>query len=136
MVKKFLENQSYAFVIAKIAVAFQSFLTILISVCFVYSFFAGVPHEVLMGLLLADIMFVVTHLSYRAAYAGQKVLLSTPQKKMLLVHALTSLVALGMTGYIVFTKVEVGGILVTTTLCVWGVSLISGIFFFRNKYRV
>ena len=135
MAKKFLENESYTLIVAKVAILFQSFITsaivtILLSILFGVSY----PRTILISLLFVDSMFVITHLSYRKAYRGPKVILRRSEKMILIVHIVTSLLALLMTFIMVQRDLDVQRLFTITALCMWVISLVFGIVFFIKKY--
>ena len=137
MLKKFLDNEAHPFMIARIAIVFQTVLTILIVICLLSSFTTTTMFiNTLKALLVLDISFVVLHLSYRALYRGPKVVLHNVQKKILLVHVLSSLIALITTSIFIHKEMMVPDYLILTLLLIWMTSLFSGVIFFRSKYII
>ncbi len=135
MSKKFLENESYTFLVAKIAILVQSFITSAIVVMLLTVLFGvSYPYAAIVALLWIDVMFVVAHLSYRRAYRGPKVILRRSEKAVLILHVLTALLALCMTFVIVQSNLAIGMSFITMTLLLWITSLILGIVFFTKKY--
>ena len=131
----FLENKVHTFTIAKIAIFFQSILTILISASLLTILTRETfPVSLLTGLVYCDCAFVVVHLLYRALYRGKKVALEKNMKTMLVIHSISSLLALTMT--YLFTKQgsQTQLYYILLLVGVWAVSLISGIIFFKRKY--
>lgn len=132
----FLEDQKYTFLIAKIAIVFQTVATSVISmllllmVCTV-----SFPLWILVLALTLDSIFVCCHLSYRVLYRGKKIVLSSSEKKILGVHIITSLVALFVTLFIVLNTLTISFVVLVTALISWCISLISGVVFFYKKYK-
>lgn len=136
MIRTFLESKNHSYVIAHIAVIYQSVLTFLIVCCLLVALATHTSlTEELFWLVVADSVFVVLHLTYRALYRGPKVLLGVTEKKLLIVHIITSLCALAATGYLVTIKLNVNISILLIVLAVWGVSLVSGIAFYKRKYE-
>lgn len=136
MINEFLQNKHYAFVIAQIAVVFQSVLTILIGICLLFSLAPVIPPvDVLKVLLIIDSIFVVLHLSYRGAYRGQKVVLENVHKKILIIHVVSSLIALIATSMLIHENLNVYTYLIIIVLLVWSISLVSGVMFYSKKYK-
>jgi hypothetical protein len=131
----FLENKAHTFTIAKIAIVFQSTLTVLISSSLLTILTrATFPLDLLKWLVYCDGMFVVAHLSYRAAYRGPNVALQRSEKKILVLHSMSSLLALCMTGFMVKQGSQVGFYYIVVLLSIWVISLVSGVIFFKRKY--
>lgn len=131
----FLEKQSNAFLFAKMAIIFQTVLTLCIGTFLVaYLNSVTIPLYILTWLLCIDVVFVVTHLSYRGTYRGPRVILKQYEKKILLVHVISSLFALITTFLLVRKDLHVGMSVMYLTLLIWGLSLFSGVAFFRSKY--
>lgn len=131
----FLQNKKYSFVIAKVAIVFQSFITLWISLFLILLLLGATSLLPLLKLaLLLDVLFVIAHLMYRALYTGEKVPLGHFEKRVLIIHSITSLMALSMT-FVYINSGQTGSLLYTiSTLFVWSISLISGIVFFIKKY--
>lgn len=131
----FLQNKKYSFVIAKVAIVFQSAITLCVSLVLILLLLGATSLLPLLKLaLLLDVLFVILHLSYRALYTGEKAKLGRFEKRVLIVHGITSLMALSMT-FVYIKSALMDDILFTvTTLFVWSISLISGIVFFIKKY--
>lgn len=125
----------YSFIIAKVAVVFQSVITLAVSLFLIF-FLSGVllPLPLLVAALLLDVLFVIVHLSYRVLYNGEKVKLEQFETRVLIVHSGASLLALGMTFFFIKNSLNGGAVYILSTLFVWGTSLISGIVFFVKKY--
>lgn len=136
MFNNFLKNQNYAFLIAKVAIVFQSVVTLLVCTLLTLSLFGiTYPYCMLQGLLIMDIIFVAAHVSYRVLYNGKKVILSNLEKRILLAHILTALTALTMTIILVKNTVLMKTMFTWITLMTWEVSFIFGILFFMKKYK-
>lgn len=133
--KKFLEDETHAFSIATIAIIFQSVLTACIGI-FLVAYLTGILSSLLIltWLLYIDVAFVLLHLAYRGLYRGPKVLLKHHEKKILLAHILSSLIALFMTFYFMYNGAEGSHFVIYLILLVWGLSLLSGVIFFKRKY--
>jgi low temperature requirement protein LtrA len=135
MSTRFLENKVHTFTIAKIAISFQSIVTILISASLLTILVRETfPVNLLTWLVCCDCMFVAVHLSYRVAYRGPKVPLERNEKVVLAVHSVSSLLALGMTGLLIKQGLWAEFNYILVLLCVWVISLISGVIFFKRKY--
>ncbi len=131
----FLENKAHTFTIAKIAIIFQSMLTILVCASLLTMLTSTTfPRDLLLWLLYADCLFVVLHLTYRIAYRGPKVALTRNEKKVLILHSLSSLVALCLTVILVKQWLQIGMYYAPLLLSLWLISLTSGIIFFKQKY--
>lgn len=135
MLISFLQNKMYSFIIAKVAVVFQSVITLAVSLFLIF-FLSGVllPLPLLVAALLLDVLFVIVHLSYRVLYNGEKVKLEQFETRVLIVHSGASLLALGMTFFSIKNSLNGSAVYILSTLFVWGTSLISGIVFFVKKY--
>lgn len=137
MLKKFLENEQYPFFIAKVAIVFQSLITgavMILLLCILLDI--GFLEGVLLLIVCIDGLFVVTHLLYRRAYLGPRVVLVYRQKIILSIHIVSALAALLMTSFLVYLGSSIGKGFVITTLIMWGVSLLFGLLFFTKKYSV
>lgn len=135
MSTRFLENKAHTFTIAKIAIIFQSIVTILISASLLTVLTREMfPAILLTWLVYCDCVFVVMHLSYRVAYHGPKVPLERNEKKVLVVHSISSLLALGMTGLLIKQGLSAEFYYILLLLCIWAISLVSGVIFFKRKY--
>lgn len=131
----FLENKNHSYRIAQVAVIYQSIITFLITYCLIIAITTrSLLVEELFWLVTADSIFVVLHLTYRALYRGQKVVLSSVEKKLLGIHAITSMCALAVTGYFVLVALIVNTSLMSIVLIIWVISLVSGIAFYKRKY--
>lgn len=133
--KHFLSEPHYAFVIAKIAIVFQTILTIIIGTLLVLTVNAiEYPWIFLTSALLVDLLFVCTHLLYRGLYTGQKITLKSFEKKVLIYHVISSILALIITGYVVIIGIDTAYELMCSALASWLTSLVSGVIFFYKKY--
>ena len=130
----FLEHKEYVRSIARIAVVFQSVVTLSIGLELVLSATSPLQtSELLIYTMILDTVFVSVHLFYRLMYRGPKVILSSSSRNMLILHAGTSscaLVSTWMSMY--FDRITQQAVVL---LVVWGVSLFSGIIFYRKKYN-
>lgn len=135
--KEFLYEQKYAYLIAKIAIVFQTALTFIIGALLVLLVCnINYPEMFLSGALVVDVLFVCTHLSYRGVYTGPKVTLQPFEKSALIYHVISSVLALFLTSYIVLGGLDATYELMCLTLASWFVSLITGIIFFYKKYKI
>lgn len=135
MATSFLENKAHTFTIAKIAIVFQSIITILISASLLVLLIRKTfPANLLTWLVYCDCVFVVMHLSYRVAYRGPKVPLERNEKTVLVTHSISSLFALGMTGLLIKQGLQAEFYYIPLLLGIWAISLISGVIFFKRKY--
>lgn len=136
MLKCFLQNQRYALLVAKVAIIFQSFVTLLIGVFLILSLYhIEYPVSMLLMVLYTDIVFVCIHLIYRIFYSGMKIQLQKSEQKILVLHIATSLVALSMTYYISQGLLVVSTSIILTTLIFWVISLSTGVVFYTKKYN-
>lgn len=136
MLKCFLQNQRYALLVAKVAIIFQSFVTLLIGVFLILSLYhIEYPVSMLLTALYTDIVFVCIHLIYRIFYSGMKIQLQKSEQKILVLHIATSLVALSMTYYISQGLLVVSTSIILTTLIFWVISLSTGVVFYTKKYN-
>jgi hypothetical protein len=134
MFDKFLHSELYSKRIAYIAVIFQTIATLCIGYMLVASFENWLLiSTTLVWFLVADSAFVCLHLTYRALYRGKRITLSPLLKRVLIVHTVSSSCALLLTFYICFVDSFVDKI-IYTSLVVWGISLLSGVWFFSKKY--
>ncbi len=136
MLKSFLQNQRYALLVAKVAIIFQSFVTLLIGVFLILSLYhIEYPVSMLLMVLYTDIVFVCIHLIYRIFYSGMKIQLQKSEQKILVLHIATSLVALSMTYYISQGLLVVSTSIILMTLIFWVISLSTGVVFYTKKYN-
>ncbi len=136
MLSAFLENKAHTVTIAKTAIIFQSVVTILVSMClFGVITKSTLPIMTLKWLLYVDGVFVLFHLLYRAVYRGPKVVLKSNVKITLLVHSVSSLTALMLTGFFVQQGLRVEFYYIWFVIFMWAVSLTSGVTFFQQKYQ-
>lgn len=134
-IKEFLHEQRCAFIIAKVAIIFQTLLTVSISTLLIISSNASSNLiSFLQVLLVLDIFFVCTHLSYRGMYTGPKVILLQFEKRVLIYHIVSSILALFLTSYIVVLDFTVAQQFICFALTSWIVSLVTGVIFFYKKY--
>lgn len=134
--KKFLNEQRYAFVIAEVAIIFQTVLTASISALLLLTVYdIRYPEFFLKVALLTDSLFVCVHLSYRVLYCGPKISFKRLEKKVLIYHIISSVLALSLTAYIVFRGIDNAFEVMCLALSSWGVSLVTGVLFFYKKYR-
>lgn len=135
-IKKFLYEQKYAYLIAKIAIVFQTTLTLIIGTLLVLLVCnINYPEIFLSGALVVDMLFVCTHLSYRGMYTGPKVTLQPFEKSTLIYHVISSVLALSLTSYIVLGGLDVTYERMCLALASWFVSLVTGVIFFYKKYK-
>jgi hypothetical protein len=133
--KKFLSESKYAFLVAKIAIIFQTVFTVCIGSLLLTTIITPTYPKILLSFfLLFDILFVFLHLTYRRLYTGTKIVLKPFEKKVLIYHIISSMLALGITSYIVFAGIDNAYEWMCLALASWIVSLISGIIFFYKKY--
>ena len=135
VLKTFLNNARYSFVIAKIATVFQTVMTLIIGFLLLLAV-NGISYSwnLLIFSLLLDISFVCIHLIYRGSYSGKKVELRNVEKHILLWHVISSLLALFITSYIAFGGLQNTYEWMCLALSSWIVSLVSGVIFFIKKY--
>ncbi len=134
--KKFLHNEIYAYRIAKLAIVFQSIVTICISsllICTILSIEA--PRMLLQWLLSVDIIFVAFHLCYRVTYSGPKVNLTIHEKRILALHIASSLMALALTLFLLKKEMAREMVYLLFAILMWILSLVFGILFFLKKYH-
>ena len=135
IIKGFLNEQKYAFVIAKVAILFQTLCTLSIGTLLIRGVATGDgSHALLSSVLALDILFVCIHLSYRSFYTGPKITLLRFEKNALIHHIISSILALSVTLYIIIAGLSTMYELVCLSLASWTISLISGIIFFYKKY--
>jgi hypothetical protein len=130
----FFKNSYISYLIAKLALYVQGIFTTIIITCLVLITNKIEAHEVLYAILIHDTVFVLFHLTYRALYKGTKIPLKKQTRYLLISHSILSLFALILTPFFFYFAL-------TTTLSLlfliilWGVSLLLGILFYKEKYR-
>lgn len=135
MLQRFLSEQRHAFTIAKIATLFQTAATTVIIVLLFLS--ATSTITTLLGtVLVADILFVICHLTYRLLYTGPRSILKKADKNILAIHSILSLLALIVTTVIILNDIShIGHTMIFAVILLWIVSLVFGILFFLKRYR-
>ena len=132
--KNFLGSESHAFTIAKIATVFQVCATAIISFSLMCSFYGTRNLNLLLTTtLLLDILFVIAHLTYRTLYYGPRIKLTSIERTIILVHAISSIAALTLTCTLLMVTITTM-LYAYITLTLWTISLISGVLFFIKKY--
>lgn len=135
LLNNFLSEPRYAYTIAKIAIVFQTVLTVCIGSLLLLTIVTPIyPKNLLISLLLLDILFVFAHLIYRKSYTGPKIILKPFEKKIIIYHILSSILALSLTLYIVCTGIDITYEWMCLALASWIFSLVTGIIFFYKKY--
>lgn len=132
----FLKNDVYPVVIAKIAIVFQFVITILIcSAIFLTAFTTVSLIPFITVFFYLDILFVITHMTYRALYAGKKSKTQYSGKRVLIIHILFSILALILTYLMITNQNYFSSVFFTVfTMASWIMSLIFGFLFYSNKY--
>ncbi len=135
MIQDFFKNSSYAFIIAKFAIVFQTAATLL--VCFFLTLtYLDIfyPLFFLKVVTATDIIFVLLHLLYRKVYFGPRNQLNLVERILIAFHAVTSLVAIIGTIVLIVLDMSVATNYIFGTLFFWGASLLLGVIFFWKKY--
>jgi hypothetical protein len=134
--KQFLHNEIYAYRIAKLAIVFQSLITICVSGLLIGIILRiDTPHMLLQWLLSLDIIFIALHLSYRVSYEGPKITLRMNEKRVLALHIASALMALTLTLFLLRKDMHTEMVYLSFALLTWILSLVCGVLFFLKKYH-
>lgn len=127
----FLENEKYSKRIARIAIVFQSAVTLLV----IYLLFRGMIGQKLFFLIYADSVFVALHLVYRKAYKGKRILLPQQARLFLVLHSIFALLSIGLTFMLYAIRDMDTRPYAYVTLGAWIVTLALGFIFYYKKYQ-
>jgi hypothetical protein len=135
--KGFFRNELYALMIAKIAIIFQSVMTMIISISLFLMIYTKIRAEILIIVCLyLDTLFVITHILYRKLYSGRRIILGKNDVVILLVHIMFSLLAIILTFFLIFNMSYIyDHAFMWLVLLSWIMSLVLGVIFYTRKYK-
>lgn len=132
----FFHSSEISAKIAKRAVQFQSIITGVIGILLLLTFAnSAFALTLLKSAVYLDCAFVILHLTYRKLYNGPKIVLKQKEKPVLVIHVVSSLLALILTLCIIESVITLSLMICVGTILVWLTSLSSGILFYRKKYQ-